>query len=214
MSKKASLILLFMVMLLPIFSASITVDEAGAEKPASNTEFSVDDKITLQLGLTSSCDFGITTDSFAGTAQHVDEIILDKKEENNLIQSEINAQNKAVYVYYRATGNDSFKLYLSLEGNMVGTVIENNSNQIGWYIEWTDDNGNSRRLKSNENSDDGGVYNSENRYILTYNRPSGKLGNSDIRRIDTISINDSISSGSIWPDIYQGTIRLTLVTSN
>lgn len=209
MLKKASFILFILVLVAPIYSESITTEKFG-ENPASGEYYIASDKIFLNLKLTSSCEFGITTSSYAGSAEHAGEIILDQVKENSQITSELNTKNEAVYVYYRAFGATPFGLYLSLEGNMKGIVGEN-TDTIQWEIKWTDDNNVAHSLISNYEGDNGGVSNSETRRILTYNKPEDALGKNDIRKISSISIIP-FSEGSKESDVYQGTIRVTLIS--
>lgn len=209
MLKKASFILLILVLVAPIYSESITTKNFG-ENPPLGASYSTSDKIFLNLKLTSSCEFGITTSSYAGSAEHTGEIILDQVEEKSQITSKLNKKNEAVYVYYRAFGATPFGLYLSLEGDMKGTVGENTAT-IPWEIVWTDDNNVEHSLTSNYEGDDGGNSNSINRRILTYNKPDDALGKNDIRKISSISIIP-FSEGSKEPDVYQGTIRVTLIS--
>lgn len=208
MLKKASFILFILVLVAPIYSESITTKNFDDTTPGSY--YTTSDTVSLNLKLTSSCEFGITTSSYAGSAEHAGEIILDQVEENSQIKSKLNKKNEAVYVYYRAFGATPFGLYLSLEGDMKGTVGENTAT-IPWKIEWTDDNNVPRALSSESEGDDGGNINSDTRRILTYSKPEDALGKNDIRKIGSISIIP-FSEGSKEPDVYQGTIRVTLIS--
>ena len=208
MLKKASFILFILVLVAPIYSESITTKNFGETTPGSY--YTTSDTVSLNLKLTSSCEFGITTSSYAGSAEHTGEIILDQVEENSQITSELNKKNEAVYVYYRAFGAAPFGLYLSLEGDMK-VIVGENTDTIPWKIEWADDNNKQHSLTSNYEGDNGGNSNSINRRILTYNKPEDALGKNDIRKISSISIIP-FSEGSKEPDVYQGTIRVTLIS--
>ena len=129
MLHKAASLILVAILLVPV-SASSIVAENEWENPGSGTSL-VLDKIDLKFNLTPSCEFGITASSYASSAEHIDEIILDDVvEENGLISSELAASNQSIFVYYRAVGNVSFRLYLGLSGHMKGTVVDNNEDTI------------------------------------------------------------------------------------
>lgn len=200
----------FLVMLMPIFSASITIDKFGEDWTSGREFDNAEDVITLSLKLSAAYDFGITTNSYAESAKHTDKIILDYVMNGQSISSKLNASNESVFVYYRAIGEDPFDLYLSLDGNMKGTIESNNSVTIPWQIEWMDDSGASHILVSREGGDDGGDKYSTNRYIIGYEKPANALGKSYIQKIDSIAIRGPIPANT-EPDIYQGTIRVTLV---
>ena len=199
-----------LVVLTPIFSASITINEFGDDWTSGSAFTNQDDEIKLVLNLSAAHDFGITTNSYAESAKHTDKIILDPVITDQSISSKLNARNEAVFVYYRAIGNDPFDLYLSLDGNMKGTIESNNSVTIPWQIEWADDSGSSHILMSREVGDDGGDKYSTKRYIIGYEKPANALGKSYIQKIDSIAIRGLIPANT-EPDIYQGTIRVTLV---
>ena len=213
MLHKAASLILVAILLVPI-SASSIVAENEWENPSSGTSLGLSDKIELKFNLVPSCEFGITASSYASSAEHIDEIILDDVvEENGLISSELAASNQSIFVYYRAVGNVSFRLYLGLSGHMKGTVVDNNEDTIEWKVEWTDDANAAHVLNSSETGDDGGSYRSSNsnRYLLTYKKPDMATGNSGIRRIDNIAVKPFNPADKI-PDIYQGVMTVTLVT--
>ena len=210
MLHKAASLILVAILLVPV-SASSIVAENEWENPGSGTSL-VLDKIDLKFNLTPSCEFGITASSYASSAEHIDEIILDDVvEENGLISSELAASNQSIFVYYRAVGNVSFRLYLGLSGHMKGTVVDNNEDTIEWNVSWTSDDNATHVLKSSETGDDGGEYDYDRRYLLTYEKPDNAIGNSGIRRIDNIAVT-AFSPGEKTPDIYQGVMTVTLVT--
>ena len=210
MLHKAASLILVAILLLPV-SASSIVAENEWENPGSGTSLGLSDKIDLKFNLTPSCEFGITASSYASSAEHIDEIILDDVEENGLISSELATSNQSIFVYYRAVGNVSFSLYLGLSGHMKGTVVDNNEDTIEWKVEWTSDDNADHVLNSSETGDDGGAYNSYKHYLLTYKKPDNAIGNSGIRRIDNISVT-AFSPADKTPDIYQGVMTVTLVT--
>ena len=94
---------------------------------------------------------------------------------------------------------------------MKGTVVDNNEDTIEWKVEWADDANAAHVLNSSETGDDGGKYDSDRRYLLTYKKPDNAIGNSGIRRIDNISVT-AFSPADKTPDIYQGVMTVTLVT--
>ena len=209
MLHKAASLILIAILLVPVYASSI-VAENDWENPVSGTSL-VLDKIDLKFNLTPSCEFGITASSYASSAEHIDEIILDDVEENGLISSELATSNQSIFVYYRAVGNVSFSLYLGLSGHMKGTVVDNNEDTIEWKVEWADDANAAHVLNSSETGDDGGEYDYDRRYLLTYEKPDNAIGNSGIRRIDNISVT-AFSPADKTPDIYQGVMTVTLVT--
>ena len=210
MLHKAASLILVAILLVPVYASSI-VAENDWKNPGSGTSLGLSDKIDLKFNLTPSCEFGITASSYASSAEHIDEIILDDVEENGLISSELATSNPSIFVYYRAVGNVPFRLYLGLDGHMKGTVVDNNEDTIEWNVSWTSDNNATHVLNSSETGDDGGRYNSDRRYLLTYKKPDNAIGNSGIRRIDNISVT-AFSPADKTPDIYQGVMTVTLVT--
>ena len=210
MLRKAASVIFILMMFMPIFASSIYAEKEWENKPASGFSKKLD-TVTLEFDLEPSCEFGITTSSYALSAEHTDEIILNKIENNNTITSELADSNPAVFVYYRAVGDVDFNLYLSLEGDLKGTVKKNNQDTIRWHVKWTDDNKEQHTLTSSPTGDDGGEYNSQDRYLLSYNKPAKAIGGNGIQRIDNIEIEE-ISDGKT-PDIYQGQMRITLVTT-
>lgn len=210
MLHKAASLILVAILLVPI-SASSIVAENEWENPGSGTSLGLSDKIELKFNLVPSCEFGISASSYASSAEHIDEIILDDVEENGLIHSELATSNQSIFVYYRAVGNVPFRLYLGLDGHMKGTVADNNEDTIEWNVSWTSDDNATHVLKSSETGDDGGEYDYDRRYLLTYEKPDNAIGNSGIRRIDNIAVT-AFSPGEKTPDIYQGVMTVTLVT--
>ena len=210
MLHKAASLILIAILLVPVYASSI-VAENDWENPVSGTSSVLSDTIDLKFNLDPSCEFGITASSYASSAEHIDEIILDDVEENGLISSELATSNQSIFVYYRAVGNVSFSLYLGLSGHMKGTVVDNNEDTIEWKVEWADDANAAHVLNSSETGDDGGKYDSDRRYLLTYKKPDNAIGNSGIRRIDNISVT-AFSPADKTPDIYQGVMTVTLVT--
>ena len=196
-------ILMLSVLLLPVHSRMVTVDDFDHEVGVLMTEDL--DKLTLKMNLEPSYDFGITTDNYVQSASHTSEITLGYTENRNMISS---TQESPVFVYYRAKGPDSFKLYLSIEEPLEGTVYEDNTDKIGWEVKWKDDKGKSRFVSvdtlGNVSYDSNDA---EKGYVLTYTKPADELGDSDLWPLDSISITQRSMPR---PDIYKGTLRLTM----
>ena len=162
-------------------------------------------------------ELGVQTIEFEQAGEDLEQFIKEDEqgnitvEENGLIHSELATSNQSIFVYYRAVGNVPFRLYLGLDGHMKGTVADNNEDTIEWNVSWTSDDNATHVLKSSETGDDGGEYDYDRRYLLTYEKPDNAIGNSGIRRIDNIAVT-AFSPGEKTPDIYQGVMTVTLVT--
>ena len=201
MKKVIAYILYLCIIVGTAFSVTIkTEQDVPVQDPAGNDVYK-GDQISLHLVPPESYNFGITTSSYALTAEHMEEdIILDPVENGRQISSVLNSENKNLFVFYRVYGDDSFDLSFRLSGPLVGYF--ENANKLDWGVKWHDDNNVLHELYSNNLDGDNG-------YILTYERPEGSLGGHDILRIDDIAI---IPTYEWEPDLYEGYIYVTLKT--
>ena len=198
-------IVLFVVFSFCFPLCASSVEDKGFNE-ASGSVYTLSDSVVLALSLTPSYEFGITSESYGQSASHTDEINLDYTIENGNISSSLSDDNSSIFVYYRAVGSDGFSLYLSLDGPLKGTIIEGNTDSIGWEVKWTDDNEKDHTLYYRAD----GSCSADNGYVLSYTRPSGMLGDSVLWPVSSIEIMDG-TSANITPDIYVGTMRITMV---
>ena len=139
MKKVIAYILYLCIIVGTAFSVTIkTEQDVPVQDPAGNDVYK-GDQISLHLVPPESYNFGITTSSYALTAEHMEEdIILDPVENGRQISSVLNSENKNLFVFYRVYGDDSFDLSFRLSGPLVGYF--ENANKLDWGVKWHDDN--------------------------------------------------------------------------